>query len=181
MIDGVPEIIFLCGFSGSGKTETGTILAGQFGFGFTDTDEAIEALFKKNIPEIFLKDGEKKFRTAEADVICQAVENKPRVISLGGGAIQSDNSLTYIKDRGSLIYLKATPETVYNRLQQSHRRPMLETLSKGKKDEKDAVMARIRSLMAERERFYLSADIVVDTESKSHHDVASEVRSKLGG
>jgi len=172
--------LYLCGFSGSGKTETGKILADKLGFGFVDTDEMVEAIFGKSIPEIFLKEGERKFRDTEADVICQAVEKRSQIISLGGGAIQSNNSLAYVKDKGCLIYLKASPETIYDRLQQSYRRPMLETLSNGKRNEKDAVMARIRSLTAERERFYLSADIVVDTEGKSCQNVADELRSKLG-
>ena len=123
------KVIFLCGFSGSGKTETGEVLARKIGYSFTDTDKTVEEVLNKPIPEIFAKLGEAKFRFAESDVIRLAVANQPRVISLGGGAIRDKHSLDYIKDQGRLVYLKASPETVYERLLESHMRPLLNAVS----------------------------------------------------
>lgn len=174
-----PEIIFLCGFSGSGKTETGACLARRLRYGFTDTDATVEDVLGKSIPEIFAKMGEYKFRFAESDVVRMSVEKKPRVISLGGGTIVDENNLEYVRDNGFLIYLRVTPETVYERLRDGHIRPMLEAFSKDEESQKEAVMTRIRRLLDERERYYNRADLVIDTEGKSPEEVAGEIEGTL--
>ncbi len=175
----LPEVILLCGFSGSGKTETGEKLSALLEYGFTDTDATVEEVMKKSISEIFLKLGEAKFRFAESDVLRMAMKRRPQVISLGGGTIADDNSLSYVKDNGFLIYLKVSPETIFERVKKSHLRPMLQTFSKDIEDQKEIVMQRINDLLVERERFYLKADMVVDTESKSVEEVAAEIEANL--
>jgi shikimate kinase len=136
----MPEVILLCGFSGSGKTETGNILAKNIGYGFTDTDKAVEDILGKPIPE---------------------------------------NNLEYIKRNGCLVYLKTTPETVHRRLRDSHVRPMLQSfgLSEGKKAA--PALERICSLMEKREKYYLQADIVIDTEGRTPDEAAREIKSRL--
>ncbi len=175
----LPEIIFLCGFSGSGKTETGACLARMLGYGFTDTDTTVEDVLGKSIPEIFAKMGEYKFRFAESDVVRMSVEKKPRVISLGGGTIVDENNLQYVKNNGFLVYLRVAPETVYERLRESHIRPMLQAFSKDEASQQDAVMTRIRRLLDEREKYYNQADLTVDTDGKSPEDVAGEIEGTI--
>ena len=174
-----PEVIFLCGFSGSGKTETGKQLADMLEYGFTDTDAIVEESFGKSIPEIFAKMGEGKFRFAESDVVRMSVKRKPQVISLGGGAVDDEKTLEWVKDNGVLVYLQVAPETVYERLRESHIRPMLEAFSRSEENQRDAVMKRIRALLSEREAYYLKAHLVVDTEGKSTADVAGEIKDSL--
>jgi len=174
-----PEVIFLCGFSGSGKTETGKLLADMFEYGFTDTDAIVEEVLGKSIPEIFAKMGEAKFRFAESDVVRMSIKRKPRVISLGGGAVDDEKTLGWVKDKGVLVYLRVKPETVYERLRDSHIRPMLEAFSQSEENQREAVMKRIRALLSEREAYFLKADLVVDTEGKSAADVAGEIRDSL--
>ena len=176
---GLPEVMLLCGFSGSGKTKTGEILADKIGYKFVDTDKVIEDHFGKTIPEIFLQMGEGKFRFAEADVIRLAVKQKPMVIALGGGALGDEHAVAYLKSCGRLVYLQVTPETVYDRLQDSDLRPMLKTFSKGEADQRAAVMERIESLLKTREPLYSQADEIVDTEGKSPEAVADEIRERL--
>lgn len=173
------DVIFLCGFSGSGKTETGKILAELLEFGFTDTDATVEEVMGKSIPEIFARVGEAKFRFAEADVVRMSVKQKPMVIALGGGAVDDEKTLEWVKNNGSLVYLKVAPETVYDRLRDSHIRPMLQAFSKSEDNQREAVMKRIQSLLSEREKYYLKADLVVDTEGKSPADVAGEIKESL--
>lgn len=176
-----PEIIFLCGFSGSGKTETGRRLAEMIEFGFIDTDATVEESLGKTIPEIFAKLGEAKFRFAESDVIRMATRRRPQVIALGGGAIGDEHKLSYIKDHGYLIYLRVTAETVYERLRNSTLRPLLEVYTDDEERRREAVMKRVNKMLEEREKYYLAADMVVDTEGKSPDDVAREIKEQLGG
>ena len=174
-----PEVILLCGFSGSGKTETGRRLSENMGYGFTDTDATVEEVMGKSIPEIFLKLGEGKFRFAESDVLRMALKRKPQVIALGGGTIADDQTLAYVKENGYLIYLRVTPETVYERLRNSHMRPMLQSFAPDEEDQREIVMKRIRKLLDEREKFYMKADLIVDTENKSAEEIVLEVESAL--
>ena len=174
-----PDVILLCGFSGSGKTETGERLSQSLGYGFTDTDATVEEVMGKSIPEIFMKLGEAKFRFAESDVIRMALKNKPQVMALGGGTIADENTLSYVKELGYLIYLRVTPETVYERLKDSHLRPMLQQFTDDEEDQKEMVMKRIRKLLEEREKFYLKADYIIDTEDKSVEEVASEIEDSF--
>jgi shikimate kinase len=176
----VPGIIFLCGFSGSGKTETGEILAKKLNFAYTDTDSVIEQQMGKTIPEIFARSGEAKFRFAENDVIRMATMHQPQVVALGGGAIHDKYMLEYIKSNGYLIYLRTTAETIYKRLQNTHIRPMLQVLHKDEEPNENKVMDRIRQLLDEREEIYLGADKVIDTENKSCEDVAQEINCIWG-
>lgn len=175
----IPEVILLCGFSGSGKTETGQILAQRLDYGFVDTDEVVEESLGKSIPEIFAMMGEAKFRFAESDVVRMAVINKPHVISLGGGTIDDENNLKYIKHNGFLVYLKVSPETVFERLQKSHVRPMLQSFAVFEATGSAPDIGRIQSLIARREKYYSQADLVIDTENKSPEEVASEIKGKL--
>jgi shikimate kinase len=177
----LPEVILLCGFSGSGKTETGRQLSEKLGYGFTDTDATVEESLGKTIPEIFLKHGEGKFRFAESDVLRMAIKHKPQVIALGGGTISDEHTLAYIRENGFLIYLRVTPETVYERIQKSHLRPMLQQFSEKEADQEEIVMARIRKLLDDREKYYMKSDLVIDTEGKSVDEVAAEIEATLKG
>lgn len=174
-----PELIFLCGFSGSGKTETGERLAKLIEFGFIDTDAVVEESLGKTIPEIFAKLGEAKFRFAESDVIRMATRRPPQVIALGGGAIADEHKLSYIKEQGFLIYLRVTPESVYERLRNSTLRPLLEVYTDDEDKRREAIMKRVNKMLGEREKYYLAADMVVDTEGKTPDDVAGEIKERL--
>ncbi len=173
------EIIFLCGFSGSGKTEVGEILATKLGYEYTDTDKTVEGHLNKTIPEIFAQLGEDKFRFMESDAIRMAIQKKPQVISLGGGTIHDHHILEYVKAFGLLIYLEASPETIYERLQNSHMRPMLEIMEKEEESEKDAIMKRINGLFAERLKYYDQAHQKLSTEGKTVEQVAEEIEGLL--
>lgn len=174
-----PQVIFLSGFSGSGKTETGKLLADSIAYGFTDTDSVVEDALGKSIPEIFAKMGESKFRFAESNAIRIATLNKPQVIALGGGSIADKNNLAYVKSMGFMVYMKVSPETIFERLKKSHFRPMLDTMAAGSDDRIEGAKERIRSLLETREKFYLEADYVIDTENKSPSEVAEAIKAKL--
>lgn len=175
----MPEVLLLCGFSGSGKTETGKILAEKIGYDFVDTDQVVEDHFGKTIPEIFMQLGEGKFRFAESDVVRMAAKRSKIVIALGGGTMGDEHAVAYLKSCGHLIYLKVLPETVYERLQDSDMRPMLKALSGTKGDEKEAAMSRIKSLLETRTPFYLEANDTIDTDSKTPTEVAAEIMDSL--
>lgn len=160
--------VFLCGFSGAGKSETGRILARRMNREFIDTDELVTERLKMSIPEIFTSEGEGRFRRAEREVIGSLVATPPAVVALGGGAIADHENLERIRGCGLLVYLRVTPETARRRLQSSHDRPKLGSSA-------EVRVEAIEALMREREPFYRQADHTVDTEGLTPDEVATDI------
>ena len=71
ILAGVYEMrrIVLTGFRGTGKTEIGKILASRLNVPLIDTDDLIETMTGRSIPDIFHDDGEERFRSIEREVI----------------------------------------------------------------------------------------------------------------
>lgn len=178
-----PEIIYLCGFSGSGKTVCGEILSDLIGYSFRDSDSVIESKIGKTIPEIFSEEGESRFREIERDVIQTISRVSDRVVSLGGGALLTTKTFEQIKEAEKkvvLVYLQATLESLDSRLKKSHQRPLLGS-PQYDREETDRVdrMRRIESLFKEREKQYLQADIIIATDRKTPDQVAGEIKDEL--
>ena len=59
--------IYLTGFSGTGKSTVGNVLAIMTGKDFVDVDLVIEEIEGKSIPDIFALKGEEYFRSVETE------------------------------------------------------------------------------------------------------------------
>ena len=159
-------MITLTGFMGSGKTTVGKVLADFLGCPFYDLDDLVVKKAGKTIPEIFAQDGEPAFRQLEARLLRQTVEKygeNTAVLSLGGGAVTTPASATLLNEKTVCIYLRATLETLMQRLEgQTAGRPLAD----------DALAARL----AEREPLYeKTAHVIVDTDGLSPEEVADEI------
>jgi shikimate kinase len=170
---GHDRTVFLCGFSGAGKSETGKILAHRLGVGFIDIDDVVAEKLGMPIPEIFDSVGEARFREVEKEIIRAVACEPPIIVAVGGGAVADQENLDRIKRCGLLVYLKVTPETSWRRLHSSHRRPKLEPPAEDRSSE--ARKRVIETLMGAREPFYRQADYTVDTEGKTPDEVATEI------
>ena len=80
-----PVRVSVLGMPGSGKSTTGSILAGLCGMNLIDTDDLIESRHGA-IDQIFVTSGEEAFRQLEAAVATELAERNGLVISTGGGA-----------------------------------------------------------------------------------------------
>src|SRR5476649_2717086 len=128
--------VFLVGLMGAGKTTIGRILARKLGLRFIDSDHEIEARTGASIPWIFEIEGEQSFRRREADVI--------RELTAGGGAILNPDNRAYLKQRGTVIYLRATVNSILQRTAHDKNRPLLQTADPRKRIE-ELARARERS------------------------------------
>src|SRR5919199_6455793 len=108
----VPHNIFLVGLMGSGKTTIGRALAKKLNKRFIDSDHEIEARTGASIPLIFEIEGEASFRHREAEVIRELTAQDNIVLATGGGAILNPESRAYLKSRGTVIYLRASVNSI---------------------------------------------------------------------
>jgi shikimate kinase/3-dehydroquinate synthase len=81
-------LVFI-GFMGAGKTAAARSVAEALGEPFVDADEAfLEA--RGELPAAYIDEhGEEAFRLAEEELVRGLLERGPRVIALGGGAIET--------------------------------------------------------------------------------------------
>ncbi|MAG36056.1 MAG: shikimate kinase [Dehalococcoidia bacterium] len=166
--------VVLIGFSCTGKSRVGSMLAAQLGWRLMDTDDLIVALAGKPIERIFAEDGEAHFRAVEREAVAQACAGSQRVIATGGGAPVGVENRQVLFRSSLVVALQARPETILERLQRQLAagavRPLLDTPDP---------LARIRSLLAEREPVYALANLTVETDALPPDRVATAILDHL--
>lgn len=164
--------IFLVGLMGAGKTTVGRALAKRLNKQFIDSDHEIEARTGASIPLIFEIEGETSFRQREAEVIRDLTAQQDIVLATGGGAILNAESRAYLKSRGTVIYLRASVNSILQRTSHDKNRPLLQTADPRK---------TIEELSRTREPFYNDvADIVIDTGRPNVQFLMQSILAQLG-
>jgi shikimate kinase len=165
--------VFLVGPMGVGKTTIGRVLADFLGLTFYDSDREIERVTGADIPWIFDVEGESGFRVREARMIDQLSQMDNIVLATGGGAVCDDESRSRLKERGTVVYLRAPIKQQVERTSRDKSRPLLQTADPEQ---------TIRDLMAAREPLYTDvADFSVDTFRRNPRSVSQEIQRKLNG
>jgi shikimate kinase len=159
---------------GAGKSSVGRALARRLGRAFLDTDEEIERGAGLRVREIFAREGEAGFRAREREEVAAAA-GSGAVVALGGGAVGQPEVLERVLASGTLVYLRARPETLLARVGSARERPLLAPLGP------EARLLRLRELLAEREPAYLRAAHCVDTDGLDPEEVAVRVAALLCG
>ena len=164
--------ILLVGMMGAGKTTTGRLLAAALGWRYCDSDADVEADTGLTVPELFARDGEAAFRQAEATVLARACADPlSSVVSVAGGAVLSADNRARIAASGTVVWLRARPETLGARVGDGAGRPLLGN---------DPTEAMVR-LSAERAPFYEElAHLVVDVDDLAPDQVAEHILAALG-
>ena len=140
---------------GTGKSTIGKLSARSLGFTFVDTDHEIEKIAGQSIPQIFEEKGEAYFRELEIETLKNCAETGHQVIATGGGIVTQTENRELLRNAGFVIWLRAKPEAILDRVSRNSNRPLLQT---------EDPLATIRELLAEREELYEStADIEIST------------------
>jgi|GEM_PF-225062 len=147
---------------GSGKSHWGRIWASVNGYTFYDLDTKIEKTCKLKVEEIFKKHGEFKFREMEKAHL-QKFENKKKcLVACGGGAPCFFDNMQYMRSHGVVIYLKATPQYILNRvMDETKKRPLLKEVNTSE------LLFFIQQKLKEREPEYLKAHHILEVTSLS--------------
>lgn len=164
--------IVITGFMGSGKTRVGKRLSQDLGLPFIDVDRVIMKKMDLTAKEIFERFGEPFYRALETMTIKTLIEDKERkVVSLGAGLPIQEQNEKYLKQLGTIIYLKGSLETLKKRLEGSSSDPLLEGDNREEK---------IKKLLKQRDPIYAKfADIEVVTGVKPFEGLIAEIEEKL--
>jgi shikimate kinase len=169
--------VCLIGFSGSGKSTIGRLLARRLGRDFVDLDLLIEHENNISIPEIFRRHGERRFRRLETAAITRlmSARSAPFVIALGGGAFQLAANRSILQKHSIVVYLSCPVRELYRRLKGKGDRPMLQTLAGRQPTTSRLLLLRIRTLLNSRRPYYDMADMRISTCGKTLAQTADEL------
>lgn len=163
--------IVLVGLPGCGKSSVGRSLARRMGMDWLDADHVIEERLGCTIREYFQAQGEQAFRDLEEQVIDELSQLRSVVISTGGGAVLRPINRQRLRERTTVVYLRASPEQIYRRLRNDTKRPLLQVADP---------LQRLRDLQAERDPLYREcAHFVVDTRGSSMSLLVNRVMMQL--
>lgn len=165
---------------GSGKSTIGPILANTIGYDFVDVDRLIEEKANARVVQIFERDGEQRFRELEQEVLREVTSRDHCVVSLGGGTIANEQNFALIRQSGIIVYLRLEPDEIYQRVHHRPDRPLLWDGS-GKLLSADQLQERIRQLLADRERYYEQADVIVPSDRRRVGVTVDEIVRRLRG
>ncbi len=164
-------IISLIGYMASGKSAVGQELARKFDLSFMDLDAYIESKEKMNIPQIFELKGEIYFRKIEGEYLKYVLENSDNlVISHGGGTPCYGNNMELINKYSTAIYLKASINTIVERLKSGkNNRPLVADL------DEDKLSEYVAKHLFERRNFYEQAQFSVNVDKGNVEEIAFQI------
>jgi shikimate kinase len=149
---GASRNVVLVGFMGAGKSTTGRLLARRLDLCFVETDDMITAREGRSIPEIFAARGEPHFRALEAQVLDDLADKHGHVIATGGGFPCRPGAMDRLRALGTVVWLAADFEILYQRAQRVGGRPMLA----------DRTREEVAALYEARRAYYNRAHVAID-------------------
>ena len=168
--------IILLGYMGCGKSTIAKNMAAAIGIPFVDLDKYIEEKANLSVNAIFEQLGEIKFRKMEHEGLVELIDaSESMIIGLGGGTPCYANNHELLKrDDVASIYLKASIETLFNRLAvNKSKRPLI--ANKNNEEMKEFIAMHL----FERSYFYNQAQYVVSVDNKSVEETVAEIVALL--
>jgi shikimate kinase len=164
----------LVGPPGSGKTTVGMLLAQRLGVTFRDTDADVEHVAGKAVADIFVEDGEPRFRELEREAVTTALAEHAGVLALGGGAVMDPLTQSalegYAAAGGVVVFLDVSLAHAAPRVGFNRSRPLL--LGNPR--------ARWAALMEQRRPVYERlATLRVLSDGRTARDVADEIAQEV--
>jgi len=167
--------VYLIGYRCTGKTTVGRSLADALDWSFVDADTALQDRSQMTIRAMVDKKGWDYFREEEKETIRDLCATGKTVVATGGGAVLDKENVNRMRESGVLIWLKARPGTIEDRIladrKTEDQRPSL--TGKG-------LLGEIREVLTERHPFYEEAmTFSIDTDGREIGDIAGDIHNRL--
>ncbi len=156
----------LVGFMGTGKSTIGRLVAELIQFGFVDTDALIEEHLGRSISDIFAREGEAAFRQYEKQALEGLGRQNNLVIAAGGGLVVDPENMASLKAHALVVWLVASPETIWERVKTQTHRPLLQGPDP---------LGKIRAMLQTREPAYRQADVFIHSGLRAPKEVAQQI------
>ncbi len=150
-------MIALIGFTGTGKSTIGRLLATSYGFICFDVDALVEQQVGCTVRELFATKGEATFRQLESDVIHHVINTctaRQAVLVTGAGAVLSKDNREYLDRHCFTVHIDTPLELVMARLATDQQRPLLQGADRAQAIDRTQV---IESLYQARKDLYTFA------------------------
>jgi len=174
-IESARPLVVLVGPPGAGKSTVGAHLAEILGVSLRDTDADVEQVAGKSVAEIFVDDGEPRFRELEREAVVAALSSHEGVLALGGGAVMdplTEEALQgYRADGGTVVFLDVSLAAATPRVGLNQSRPLL--LGNPRKQWLELMEAR-------RGVYERVSDLVVLTDNEAPRGIADQIAKKVG-
>ncbi|WP_291140730.1 shikimate kinase [Flavobacterium sp. UBA7680] len=164
--------IVLLGYMGCGKSTIAQNLSKITNIPFLDLDNCIEKKTNLSIKEIFEKHGEIYFRKLEHEMFLELLQSSENsIIGLGGGTpCYANNHLLLQREDITSIYLKASIETLYNRLvYNKSKRPLIADMNE------DEMKEFIAKHLFDRSFYYNHAQHKVVVDNKTVDETVEDI------
>ena len=154
---------------GSGKSVVGPLVAYRLGMAFVDTDAIVVDQAGVPIDELWERDGEAAFRAQEVAAVADVAAGPPAVVATGGGVVVAGANVAAMSASGTVIWLRATAETLSRRVGDGGGRPLLAG---------DLPLDKLRSILQERSEAYeAAAGLIIDTDDLSADETADRIEA----
>lgn len=167
----------LLGLRASGKSTLGAALARRLGWDFLDLDDEVaRRLEQPNAARVIEMYGIEAFRQAEKATLDLVLSEPKRVLALGGGTPTADGAADAISAHaGPAVYLRATPETLADRLRQTDLATRPSLTGKG-------VVEEVGEMFRKRDALYLKiASHTVTTDAlETIEEMVDAIQAALG-
>jgi len=164
--------IVLIGYRGTGKSTVADLLSSRLKWPTYTMDKAIVEEAGMSIPQIVKNHGWNYFRDLESRIARQASTKDHTIIDAGGGVIVRPTNITLLRQNSVLVWLKAPPEIIADRIKDNPERPSL-TGSK-------PFIEEIEEVLNERApKYQEAADLAIETGHLSPEAVADTILDLL--
>ncbi len=163
--------IVLLGYMASGKSIIAKELAKKTNLKWIDLDFYIEEKENLKIQDIFKIHGEIRFRTLENKYLKELLTSKSDfILSLGGGTPCYANNLQIIQQYSKSIFLKASIDTLFDRLiNDKDSRPLISNIAES------ILKEFIAKHLFERNQYYNMADIIYTVDNKNVNEIVNDI------
>ncbi|MBP1224669.1 shikimate kinase [Flavobacterium sp. 1355] len=168
--------IVLLGYMGCGKSTIAQNLSKITNIPFLDLDKCIEKKANLSINEIFEQHGEVYFRKLEHEIFVELLQSpENNIIGLGGGTpCYANNHELLQKEDVTSIYLKASIETLFNRLvNNKSKRPLIANMNE------EEMKEFIAKHLFDRSFYYNNAKYKVSVDDKTVEDTVQDILAIL--